>query len=107
LSVVTRFHIGTKQPPNVSAPKKNMVVYLNGFGFAGSAWRPKNQACHGTTVERHGVPWASQICATGFVVSGVEVVTIMSTFFWRIRSWATCEARFGSDCVSAVMICTS
>ena len=54
LSVGIRFHIGTKQPPNVSAPKKNIVVYLNGTGLAGSAWRPKNQACHGTTVDRHG-----------------------------------------------------
>ena len=94
-------------PPNVSAPKKNIVVYLNGTGLAGSACRPKNHACHGTTVERHGTPCASQIWATGLVVSGVEVVTIRSAPSWRISSWATCDARPGSDCVSLTTISTS
>src|SRR5258705_349413 len=37
LSVEIRSHIGTKHPPNWSTPKKNMVVYVNGLGLAGSA----------------------------------------------------------------------
>src|SRR6266516_3394305 len=92
LSVVMRFHIGTKQPRKGSAPKKNMVVYLKGFhesGLVGAAWRPMYHACQGTTVERQGTCPVSQTCATGLVVSGVELVTMRSTLSLRIRSWAT------------------
>src|SRR5262245_23211640 len=100
LSLLIRFHIGTKQPPNCSTPKKNIVVKLNGLGLAGSAWRAKYHACQGTTVDRQGTPWASQTVATGLVVSGVELVTIMSAWSCRISSRATCDARLGSDWVS-------
>src|SRR5512140_1604041 len=99
LLVSMRFHIGSKQPPNVSAPKKNIVVYLNGLGFFGSAWRPKYQDCQGTTVDRHGTPCASHVCATGFVVSGVDVVRTMSAPP-STSCWATCAAWFGSDWLS-------
>src|SRR5215510_619869 len=89
LFVGMRSHIGTKQPPNASAPKKYIVVYLNGCGFAGSSCRAKYHACHGTTVDRHGTPAASQALATGLVVSGVELVTIMSAWFCSMSSPAT------------------
>ena len=82
-------------------------MYLNGTGFVRIACRPKNQACQGTTVDRHGTPCASQIWATGLVVSGVEVVTTRSALSWRMSSWATCEARFGSDWESLTTISTS
>src|SRR5262245_12175279 len=78
LLVGTASHIGMKQPPNASTPKKYIVVYLNDCGFSGSAWRGKYHACHGTTVDTHGTPAVSQAVATGLVVSGVELVTTMS-----------------------------
>src|SRR5262245_23944202 len=106
LSVETRFHIGTKQPPNSATPKKNIVVKLNGLGFFGSACRAKYHASHGTTVDTHGTPCASHTVATGLVVSGVELVTIRSAWSDRISSRATCDARFGSDCVSLRTIST-
>src|SRR4051812_44206851 len=95
-----RSHMGMKQPPNDSAPKKNIVVYLNGTGLAGSACRLKYHACHGTTVDRQGVLFCSAIVATGLVVSGVDVVRIRSTLLELMSSWATWPARFGSDWLS-------
>ena len=106
LFVSIRFHMGTKHPPNASTPKKNIVVNLNGTGLAGSACRPKNHACHGTTVDRHGTPCVSHTVATGFVVSGVELVTIRSAWSCRISSRATSDARFGSDWVSFTTMST-
>ena len=106
LSFVIRFHIGTKQPPNWSTPKKYIVVYVNGLGFFGSAWRAKYHASHGTTVDTHGTPWVSHTVATGFVVSGVELVTTRSAWFCRISSRATCDERFGSDWVSFTTMST-
>src|SRR5262249_31878565 len=104
LSVDTRFHIGTKHPPNWSTPKKNVVVSGNGWGFFGSACREKYHASQGTTADTHGTPWLSQTVATGLVVSGVELVTIRSAWFCRMSSRATCDARFGSDWVSLTTI---
>src|SRR5947207_5945643 len=106
LSVGTAFHIGTKQPPNSPTPKKNIVVYLNGLGFLGSACRAKYHASHGTTVDTQGMPFDSQISATGFVVSGVEVVTMRSAWLCRTSSRATCDARFGSDWLSLTTMST-
>ncbi len=101
LLVCTRCHIGTKQPWNSLSPKKNIVQYLNEVvGLAGLPPRPPYHDSHGTTVDRHGVPSFSQAAATGLVVSGVEVVRIMSTLFCRISCLATAEARFGSDWLS-------
>ena len=62
--------------------------------------RPAYQDSHGHTVDRQGVPSFSQATATGLVVSGVEVVRIMSTLSCRISCRATTEARLGSDWLS-------
>src|SRR6266571_2991443 len=96
LLVWIRFHIGTKQPWNSLRPKKNNVQYLKVVvGFTGLPPRPTYQDSHGHTVDRHGVPSFSHAPATGLVVSGVEVVRIMSTLFCRIICRATAEARVG------------
>ena len=99
-SLGIRFHMGTKVPPNSFRPKKNIVVYLNGFGLAGSGWRARYHDSQGTTVDTQGTCWASHTVATGLVVSGVDVVRIMSTLFCRMSSRATCDARLGSDWLS-------
>ena len=57
---------------------------------SGLAPRPKYHASHGTTVEMHGTPAASQASETGLTVSGVEVASIRSTLSPLIRSLATC-----------------
>ena len=107
LSVWIRSHIGTKQPPNCSTPKKYIVVYVKGFGVAGFAWRAKYHASHGTTVETHGTPLVSHTWATGLVVSGVELVRMRSAWLWLISSLATSDARLGSDWVSLTTTVTS
>src|SRR6266702_5146758 len=107
LLVWTRFHMGAKQPWNSLSPKKNMVVYWNFFaGCCGLPPRPAYHDSQGTTVDRQGMPCAWHTPATGLVVSGVEVVRIMSTWFCRMSWRATCEARFGSDWLSATTMST-
>ena len=99
-----RFHIGAKQPWNSDSPKKNMDAYLKSVvGFSGSPVRPAYQDSHGTTVDRHGVPAFWQAAATGFVVSGVDVVRIRSA--WPVISCcATCAALVGLDWLSWTLI---
>ena len=107
LSFDTRFHIGAKVPANSLRPKKNMVVNSNDLvGWTGLPPRPAYQDSQGTTVDRQGTPCAWQTPATGFVVSGVEVVRIMSTWSVRINWRATWEARLGSDWLSATTTLT-
>src|SRR5438128_3149743 len=67
---------------------------------------PRYQACHGTTVEMHGTPAASHAAETGFTVSGVDVVSMRSTFWLWIRSCATCEPTDGVDWPSRESIST-
>src|ERR1700735_817627 len=101
LSFLTLFHIGAKQPCNSFRPKKNMVQYLNSVvGLSGLPPRPAYQDSHGTTVDRHGMPIFSQTTATGLVVSGVDVVSIMSTLLDWISCSATCPARVELDWLS-------
>jgi len=54
----------------------------------------------------HGTPAASQASETGFTVSGVEVASIRSTFWFWMRSWATCAPTDGVDCPSRETIST-
>src|ERR1035437_7847692 len=97
-----RFHIGAKVPANSLRPKKNMVVNWNVFvGWTGLPPRPAYQDSQGTTVDRQGTPCAWQTPATGFVVSGVEVVRIMSTWLLVISWRASCGAGWGSDWLCA------
>ncbi len=62
-----------------------------------------NQGCQGALVEMTGIPSASQVVATGFVVSGVEATTIRFTSSSTISSFATAAARLGSDWLSLTM----
>ena len=106
LLVGMRSHIGMKQPPNASTPKKYIVVYLNGCGFLG---RPAARSTTPATERRSrrtGTPGVSHTVATGLVVSGVELVTTMSAWSWRISSRATWDARLGSDWLSLTTIST-
>jgi hypothetical protein len=82
-------------------------VNLNGDGLPGLAPRPKYQASHGTIVEMHGTPAASQASETGLTVSGVDVVSIRSILLPLIRSLATAAPRAGSDCPSLSMMVMS
>jgi hypothetical protein len=50
---------------NCSTPRKKWKAYLNFFVSVGFAPRPKYHASHGTTVEMHGTPAASQASETG------------------------------------------
>ena len=52
------------------------------------------------------MPCFSHWAATGLVVSGVEVVRIMSTLFCRISCWATWPARVGLDWLSVTTMLT-
>src|SRR4249919_2378651 len=107
LAAGTRFHIGTKQPWNSFRPKKNSVAYWNVVvGSAGLPPRPAYQDSHGHTVDTQGTPCVWATTATGLVVSGVEVVSSMSTLSLRMRLRATCEARLGSDWLSATTMLT-
>ena len=54
----------------------------------------------------HGTPAASHASETGLTVSGVEVASIRSTFWFVIRSLATCEPTEGVDCPSRETIST-
>src|SRR5215469_671297 len=95
-----RFQIGSKQPLNSFSPKKNIDTYLKSVvGLSGSPPSPAYQDSHGTTVDRHGVPAFWQAAATGFVVSGVDVVRIRSAWF-EMSCCATCAARVGLDWLS-------
>ena len=68
-------------------------------GFRGSPPSPAYQDSQGTTVDRHGVPAFWQAAATGFVVSGVDVVRIRSA--WPVMSCcATWAALVGFDWLS-------
>ena len=80
---------------------------MNGDGWPGFAPRPKYQASHGITVERHGTPAASQASATGLMVSGVETASIRSTLSLLISDFASWLARDGSDWVSLSRMVTS
>ena len=80
---------------------------LNGDGPSGLPPRPKYQASHGTTVEMHGTPAASQASDTGLTVSGVEVVSMRSIASPVISSLATCALRCGFDWLSLSMTTTS
>jgi hypothetical protein len=62
-----------------------------------------NQGCHGAMVEMQGMPSASQVVATGLVVSGVEATSIRSTSSSTISSLATSAARLGLDWLSLTM----
>lgn len=75
--------------------------------FAGSPLRPKNQGCHGTTLEMHGTSLSSQASLTGLAVSGVPAVSTSATLSLRIRSFATSPARLGFDWLSFSTICTA
>ena len=79
-------------------------MYLN--GLSGEPPRAKTKFCHGLSDEKHGTPSASAWSATGFTVSDVEAVIIMSTPSLVMRSPATVAARFVSDCESRTRICT-
>ena len=59
-----------------------------------------NQGCQGATEERQGIPSASQVVATGLVVSGVEATSTRSTSSSTISSPATSAARLGLDWLS-------
>src|ERR1700730_1420369 len=85
---------------NCCTPKQKWKEYLNGEGWPGFAPRPKYHASHGTTVETHGTPAASQASETGLTVSGVEVVSMRSTFWPWIRSLATWALVAGVDWLS-------
>src|SRR5262245_58559208 len=100
LFVVTCGHRCVYARLNCSTPKQKWYVNLNGEGWPGLAPRPKYQASHGTTVEMHGTPAASQASETGLVVSGVDVVSIRSTASPVISSLATCALRCGLDWLS-------
>src|SRR3954454_19104422 len=55
----------------------------------------------------HGTPAASHASDTGLTVSGVEDVSIRSTFWPEIKLLACCAECCGSDWLSFVMILTS
>src|ERR1700730_2340275 len=91
---------------NCCTPKQKWKEYLNGDGWPGFAPRPKYHASHGTTVEMHGTPAASDASETGLTTSGVEVASIRSTWVEVISCCATWAAVAGTDCESFSMICT-
>jgi len=94
--------MGAKQPWNSFSPKKNTVQYvIDLIGFSGSPPRLPYHASQGTTVDRQGVRSFWQVTATGLVVSGADVVTIMSALPCVISLLATCAALAGLDLLSA------
>ena len=107
LFVGSSFHIAMYAFANSAVPKLKWYVHLNGFLPPGLAPRPKYQASHGWTVERHGTPAASHASATGLFVSGVDVESIRSIFEPLIRLFASAPALCGLDCVSLSMILTA
>src|SRR3981081_1685098 len=106
LLVVTCGHRWVYALKNCSTPKQKWNVNLKGDGCPTLAPRPRYQASHGTTVEMHGTPAASQASETGFTVSGVEVASMISTFWFWIRSCAICAPTDGVDCESRETIST-
>ncbi len=68
--------------------------------------RPAYQDSHGTTVDRQGARNFSHAAATGFVVSGVEVVSTMSTWSDSMSCWATWAAVVGLDWLSWTLMLT-
>src|SRR5215831_4209145 len=102
-----RFHMGTKQPWNCLRPKKNRVQYWNlVVGFCGLPPNPAYHDSHGSLVAAQGTPSVWATTATGLTVSGVDEV--INRFAWPLRmSWrASCDARFGSDWLSATTMLT-
>src|SRR5690242_15996682 len=83
-------HIDRKMPVISFIPKKNSVVYLN--AVPSLAPRPKYHASHGAMVVTLGIPLASHWSATGFVVSGVDDPTTMSTLSVKMSSRAMSAA---------------
>jgi hypothetical protein len=75
-------------------------VNLNAALSPSFAPRPKYHASHGSTVEMHGTPAASQASATGLTTSGVDEASIMSIWSELIRPLATSAARWGLDWLS-------
>src|SRR5215472_17028310 len=69
--------------------------------------RPLYQASQGQLVARHGTPSVSATTATGLTVLGVELTRSKSTLLLRIIWGASCDARFGSDRLSATTMLTS
>src|SRR2546425_812539 len=94
---------------NSSTPKQKWYEYLNGEGWPGFAPRPKYHASHGMVVEMHGTPAASQASATGLTVSGVDVVSIRSTWSLLIRLFANVrlEMRAPNPSVSSAIASSS
>ena len=62
-----------------------------------------NQGCQGAVVEMTGMPSASQVVETGFVVSGVEPTSMRLISSSTIRLFATSAARLGFDWLSLAM----
>ena len=65
-----------------------------------AARRPMKYGCHGQFVEMQGISSISHWVDTGFTVSGVSAVSIMSILSSTISCLATSAARFGSDWLS-------
>src|SRR3981081_1495381 len=106
LLVVTCGHRWVYALKNCSTPKQKWNVNLKGEGCPGLAPRPRYQASHGTTVEMHGTPAASQASETGLTVSGVEVASMRSnSWLWR-RSRVHGAPTEGVDCESRETIST-
>src|SRR5512132_1393748 len=99
-----RSHIGMKQPASSFRPKKNKVQYWNVVtGLAGLPPRPAYHGSHGSLVAAQGTPSVWATTATGLTVSGVSAVSSRSTRLLRTSWRASCEARIGSDRLSATM----
>src|SRR5499427_2611240 len=102
-----RFHIGMKQSASCLRPKKNRVQNWNFVvGLAGFPPRPAYQDSQGSLVAAQGTPSVWATTATGLTVSGVDEVSSISTFLLRMNWRASCEARLGSDRLSATMMLT-
>src|SRR5207344_374299 len=101
------FHIGTKQLLRSFSPKKNKVQYWNVVvGLPGLPPRPPYHDSHGSLVAAQGTPSVWATTATGLTVSGVDEVSSMSTLLLRMSWRASCEARLGSDWLSAATMLT-
>src|SRR5215471_2940718 len=103
----SRFHIATKQSLRSFSPRKNSVQYWNVVvGWAGLPPRPAYQDSQGSLVAAQGTPSVWATTATGLTVSGVDEVSSISALRLRMNWRASCEARLGSDRLSATMMLT-
>ena len=80
---------------NCWVPNEKMYVNLKGAVSVSLAPRPRTQASHGQVVLMQGIPAASQASETGLIVSGVDVVSIMSIASELMSSCATSAPRCG------------